>query len=53
METVEEQMRLKGEDQLEEVKEATLETNGKLSVLKKDPAKRVQKNDLKLLRQGN
>lgn len=53
METVEEQMRLKGEEQLEEVEAATLETNGKLSVLKNDPARRVQKKDLKPLRQGN
>jgi len=49
METVEADMRLKGEDQLEEVKEATLETNGKLSVVKDTPSKPVQKKDLKLL----
>lgn len=49
--TVEFEMRLKGEDQLEEVKEATLETNGKLSVIKNEPSKPAQKQDLKLLRQ--
>lgn len=53
MGTVESEMRIKGEDQLEEVKEATLETNGKLSVLKNTPSKRAQKQDLKLSRQRN
>jgi len=49
-ETVASDMRLKGEDQLEEVKEATLETNGKLSVLRNTPSKPAQKQDLKLFR---
>ena len=49
-ETVASDMRLKGEDQLEEVKEATLETNGKLSVLRNTPSKPAQKQDLKLIR---
>lgn len=49
-ETVASDMRLKGEDQLDEVKEAWLETNGKLSVVKNIPSKPAQKQDLKLLR---
>jgi uncharacterized membrane protein YcaP (DUF421 family) len=49
-ETVASDMRLKGEDRLEEVKEATLETNGKLSVLRNTPSKPAQKQDLKLFR---
>jgi uncharacterized membrane protein YcaP (DUF421 family) len=49
-ETVASDMRLRGEDQLEEVKEAWLETNGKLGVVKNTPAKPVQKQDLKLFR---
>ena len=52
MEMVESEMRLNREDQREEVKEATLETNGKLSVIKNRGAKPVQKKDLKLFRQG-
>ena len=44
------EMRLKGEDQVEEVQEAWLETNGKLSVLKKPLSRGAQKQDLKLLR---
>jgi len=53
METVESEMRINREDQLEEVKEATLEPNGKLSVVKNTPAKPIQKKDLKLFRQRN
>jgi uncharacterized membrane protein YcaP (DUF421 family) len=49
VETVLEEMRLKGEDRLEEVKEARLEENGQLSLLRKDPSKPVQKQDRKLL----
>jgi uncharacterized membrane protein YcaP (DUF421 family) len=52
MEMVESEMRLNREDQREEVKEATLEPNGKLSVIKNRGAKPVQKKDLKLFRQG-
>jgi uncharacterized membrane protein YcaP (DUF421 family) len=51
METVESQMRLKQEDQLEEVKEATLESNGQISVVRNTSSKPVQKKELKLLRQ--
>src|SRR5687768_9951286 len=53
MEMVESEMRLNREDQLAEVKEATLEPNGKLSFVKNTPAKPVQKKDLKLFRQRN
>ena len=52
MEMVESEMRLNREDQLEEVKEATLEANGQLSVVKNAAAKPAQKKDLKLFRQG-
>jgi len=52
MEMVESEMRLNREDQLEEVKEATLEPNGKLSVIKNMGAKPAQKKDLKLFHQG-
>ena len=41
-------IRERGEDQLEEVKEAWIENNGKLSILKKDSSKPVQKQDLGL-----
>ena len=50
VETIEAEMRLKGEDQLEEVREARLETEGQLSILKNDPSKPVQKQDAQLLR---
>ena len=43
------EMRLNGEDQLQEVQEARLESNGKLSVLKKPSSKTAQKQDLKTL----
>ena len=49
-ETVASEMRLKGEDQLREVKEAWLEIDGRLSVVKNSSSKPVQKQDLKLLR---
>jgi uncharacterized membrane protein YcaP (DUF421 family) len=49
VETVFEELRLKGEDRLEEVKEARLEENGQLSLLRKSPHKPVQKQDRKLL----
>lgn len=42
-------MRERGEDQLVEVKEAWLETNGKLSVIKQNASRPVQKQDLKLI----
>lgn len=42
-------LRLKGEDQLAEVQEAWLESNGKVSVLKNTPSKPVQKQDQKRL----
>lgn len=43
-------MRERGVDQLEEVKEAWLENNGKLSVVKMTSRKPIQKQDLKHLR---
>ena len=43
------EMRINGEDQLQEVQEARLESNGKLSVLKKISSKTAQKQDLELL----
>ena len=43
------EMRINGEDQLQEVQEARLEPNGKLSVLKKPSSKTAQKQDLKTL----
>ena len=42
-------MRERGEDKLEEVKEAWLEPNGTLSVVRQSFSKPVQKQDLKLL----
>ena len=42
-------MRERGEDKLEEVKEAWLEPNGTLSALRQISSKPVQKKDLKLL----
>lgn len=44
------EMRLQGEDQLEEVSEARLEPKGQLSILKNKPHKTLQKQDLDLLR---
>jgi uncharacterized membrane protein YcaP (DUF421 family) len=41
-------MRERMEDQLENVKEAWIENNGKLSVVKKTSSKPVQKQDLNL-----
>lgn len=49
VETLLGELRLKREDRLEEVKEARLEENGQLSVLRKSSAKPVQKQDRKLL----
>lgn len=49
VETLLGEIRLKGEDRLEEVKEARLEENGQLSLLRKDPSKPVQKQDRKLI----
>ena len=49
IETLLGELRLKGEDRLEEVKEARLEENGQLSVLRKPSYKPVQKQDRKLL----
>lgn len=43
-------IREKGEDNLQEVREARLEPNGKMSVIKQTPSKPVQKQDLRLLR---
>ena len=43
-------MREKGADQLQEVKEAWLETNGRLSVVRTSAGKPLQKQDLKLLK---
>lgn len=42
-------LRLKREDQLDEVQEAWLESNGKVSVLKNTRGKPARKQDLKLL----
>jgi uncharacterized membrane protein YcaP (DUF421 family) len=53
MDSVESQMRLKGEDQLAELKEAWLEENGKLSVIRNTPSRPAQKQDRKLLRQAD
>lgn len=44
-ETLAADVRLKGEDQLDEVQEAVLEPHGKLSVIKKPSKKPVQKKD--------
>lgn len=49
VQTVESEMGLKGEDQLEELKEAWLEENGRLSVIRNTPSRPVQKKDRKLL----
>lgn len=43
-------MREKGADQLQEVKEAWLETNGRLSVVRATASRPVRKQDLKLLK---
>ena len=48
-ETLASDLRLKGQDQLDEVQEAWLESNGKVSVLKNTPGKPARKQDLKLL----
>ncbi|HEX2989505.1 MAG TPA: YetF domain-containing protein [Anaerolineales bacterium] len=48
-ETLASDLRLKGEDQLVEVQDAWLESNGKVSVLKNNPSKPARKQDLKLL----
>lgn len=48
-ETLASDLRLKGEDRLDEVQEAWLESNGKVSVLKNTPCKPARKQDLKLL----
>lgn len=48
-ETLASDMRMNGEDKLEEVQEAHLESNGKLSVLKKPSSRTAQKQDLKRL----
>jgi uncharacterized membrane protein YcaP (DUF421 family) len=39
-------MHLQKEDKLEEVQEGNLEPSGRLSILKKEPARTVQKKDL-------
>jgi uncharacterized membrane protein YcaP (DUF421 family) len=49
---VQAELRLRGEDQLEEVNEARLEESGQLSLLRNQPSKPAQKQDRKLLRQG-
>lgn len=48
MDTLQSEMRLKGEDQLQEVKEARLESQGQLSILKNESSKPVTKKDLRL-----
>ncbi|HEX2994578.1 MAG TPA: YetF domain-containing protein [Anaerolineales bacterium] len=50
MGALEMEMRLQGEDQLQDVKEAHLEPKGQLSILKNKPYKTLQKQDLDLLR---
>jgi uncharacterized membrane protein YcaP (DUF421 family) len=42
-------LREKEDDQLEEVREAWLETNGKLSLVRRTDSKPVQKQELRLL----
>ena len=49
IETLLGELRLKGEDRLEEVKEARLEENGQLSVLRKPSYRPVEKQDRTLL----
>jgi uncharacterized membrane protein YcaP (DUF421 family) len=41
------ELRLLGEDKLEEIRQATLEPNGHISLLKQDWAEPIQKGDLK------
>jgi uncharacterized membrane protein YcaP (DUF421 family) len=50
IETLLGELRLRGEDRLEEVKEARLEEDGRLSVVRKPSYKPTQKQDQKLLR---
>jgi uncharacterized membrane protein YcaP (DUF421 family) len=49
VETLLGELRLQGEDRLEEVREARLEENGQLSLLRNDTSKPAQKQDRKLL----
>jgi len=49
VETLIGELRLQGEDRLEEVREARLEENGQLSLLRNDTSKPAQKQDRKLL----
>lgn len=49
MDTLQAEMRLSGEEQLEEVREARLEPKGQFSVLKNEPSQPVQKKDLRQL----
>ena len=48
VETVQSELRLNGEDQLEEIKEARLEPSGQLSLIKNEPSKPAQKQDFGL-----
>jgi uncharacterized membrane protein YcaP (DUF421 family) len=50
-ETVFMELRLQGEDQIEEIAEGSLEPNGQLSVIQKQGAKTAQKKDLPRLEQ--
>lgn len=44
------ELRMNGEDQIQEVQEAHLESNGKLSVLKRPSSRTAQKQDVKLIK---
>jgi uncharacterized membrane protein YcaP (DUF421 family) len=47
-ETLQSELRMKGEEHLREIKEAWLELNGKVSVIKESASKPVQKKDKRL-----
>lgn len=49
--TVYEQLRIKGEEKLEEVREANWEPGGKLSMLRKEAYREVQKQELQQLKE--
>lgn len=48
VETVQSELRLNGEDELSEIKEARLEPSGQLSLIKNEPSEPVQKQDIGL-----
>jgi uncharacterized membrane protein YcaP (DUF421 family) len=47
------ELRLNGIDDVKEVKQATMEPNGQVSVIKEEWAKPVQKQDLSILKSGS